>query len=241
MEIYLGKKEVYGNIQEIFYATLTDRIVIKPDIWKDNVRENYTYKEEIVCSKYHSYFVINTSVGVGAKGKNNIDQVHIRFRLVPMDKDISIPEVVGIYPYSISQTAGERTHSERTEKGANVNANANASYRSEIGIDTTIGGGSKFNKNVEDKIDYTLPYHVTIANASGTGNRAMWEFYQEKGMAAVGQFDLKIFFRILNGKPALSWPSDGIIRDLYCMDWNVEVNRQRLVDSIKSILKETGT
>ena len=75
----------------------------------------------------------------------------------------------------------------------------------------------------------------TIANASGTGNHAMWGGYQEKGMAAVGQFDLKIFFRILNGKPALSWPSDGIIRDLYCMDWNVEVNQQTLVNYIKSI------
>jgi hypothetical protein len=69
-----------------------------------------------------------------------------------------------------------------------------------------------------------------IANASGTGNRAIWEFYQEEeGMAAIGQFDLKIFFRIPT-KDIPPWPADGVIRHLYCIDWNVEINRKRLVD-----------
>lgn len=72
-----------------------------------------------------------------------------------------------------------------------------------------------------------------ITNSSGTGNRAIWEFYQEEGMAAIGQFNLAIFFKIriedynrYNDK----FPSTSrIARDLYCVDWNVEINRQRLV------------
>jgi hypothetical protein len=52
-----------------------------------------------------------------------------------------------------------------------------------------------FSKRVEKTKDYFLPYHVVIANASGTGSRAMWKFYQEEGVAAIGQFDLEIYFR----------------------------------------------
>src|SRR4051794_16142709 len=55
----------------------------------------------------------------------------------------------------------------------------------------------------------------------------MWEFYQDEGMAAIGQFDLKIYFRIPKMFP---WPASGIIKDKYCIDWNLEVNHKRLVD-----------
>jgi hypothetical protein len=54
----------------------------------------------------------------------------------------------------------------------------------------------------------------------------MWEFLQEEGMAAIGQFDLKIWFRI----PKISDSPNGIIKHKYCIDSNVEVNRNRLVD-----------
>jgi hypothetical protein len=80
----------------------------------------------------------------------------------------------------------------------------------------------------------SVPYHVIVANASGTGNRGVWEFYQEEGSAAIGQFDLKIFFRITNKNlpdwPENDWPENATIRDLYCVDWNLEVNQKKLVD-----------
>jgi hypothetical protein len=45
-------------------------------------------------------------------------------------------------------------------------------------------GALKWAKSYDELRKYILPYQVTVANASGTGNRAMWEFYQEEGMAA---------------------------------------------------------
>jgi hypothetical protein len=46
-------------------------------------------------------------------------------------------------------------------------------------------------------------------------------------MAAIGQFDLKIYFRI----PRISSSSSNyIIKNKYCIDWNIEVNQRRLID-----------
>jgi hypothetical protein len=48
-------------------------------------------------------------------------------------------------------------------------------------------------------------------------------------VAAIGQYELKIFFRIpTKDHPQLNKNSD--IRDLYRIDWNVEINGKRLVD-----------
>jgi len=220
---------VYGNIQQTFYADLTDRIAIKPSIWEDDKERMYRYKEEVVTPKNFMYFVIKTSVAVGAKGSNNVRRVHIRFRLIPMNPESREPEVVSIYPYSISLLAGERHHREETRKHASLNVGSNVQVPVPPPINIRAGGEAGLDKNFSDESDWKLPYHVTVANASGTGNRAMWEFYQEKGMAAMGQFDLKIFFRIPS-KDLPAWEDDDILKHLYFVDWNVEVNGKRLID-----------
>ena len=86
-----------------------------PDIWAKSGEEEVAgpKEEKVLGPKEYSYFVIKTAVGVGAKGKNNIKRVHIRFRLIPMNKEIRDPEVVSIYPQSISQLAGQRKSFEK--------------------------------------------------------------------------------------------------------------------------------
>jgi hypothetical protein len=119
--------------------------------------------------------------------------------------------------------------SKRTEKGLELKGDVSAKPRV-IVADANTGGGGHLTSLQSNQTDYTLPYHVIIANASGTGTRAIWESYQqEQGMAAIGQFDLKIFFRVPK-KDIEPWPANGVIRDLYCVDWNLEINRKRLVD-----------
>lgn len=224
----------YGNIQQTFYAkpaNLMDLLKPKPTIWsknKDNIENEEEEKIEIVGPENYSYFVINTAVGVGAKGQNNIKRVHIRFRLISMNKEYKDPEVVFIYPHSVSESVGETEITEKFEKIAKITASLAANTPT---LANSFGGklfgGFKYGRYREELRKYILPYHVTIANASGTGSRAMWEFYQEEGMAAIGQFDLKIYFRI----PKISSTSpNGIIKHRYCIDWNVEVNYKRLVD-----------
>jgi len=227
---------VYGNIQQTFYAMLIDsnpsnlkwpsslEWPSNPDIWSKELRQ-----EKVIGPKEYSYFIIKTAVGVGAKGKNDIKRVHIRFRLIPMRKTISDPEVISIYPHSMSQLAGQRKVIKRIEKRLGIGGLVRSKQKFVV-VDANLAGGGKYDKSSNESIDYTLPYNVVIANASGTGNRAMWEFYQEEGMAAIGQFDLKIYFRIPKKDIPRPWPQNGVIRDLYCIDWNVEINRKRLVD-----------
>jgi hypothetical protein len=224
----------YGNIQQTLYAKpaeVTNLLKPKSSIWSknnNNVENDEEEKIEIVGPGNSSYFVINTAVGVGAKGQNSIKRVHIRFRLISMHKRYRDPEVVSIYPHSMSELAGEREITEKFEKMAKIKGMLDANTSSLGGpFGAKLFGGFKFGRYYEDLRKYILPYHVTIANASGTGSRAMWEFYQEEGMAAIGQFDLKIYFRIPE-IPLTS--SNNIIRHIYCVDWNVEVNRKRLVD-----------
>ena len=192
-----SKPPVYGHVPHIFYAGLTDPPLTRPNIWSEKKEEEEKEKIEIVGPKDYRYFVINTAVGVGAKGRNNIKSVHIRFRLIPMNEKIDEPEVVLIYPHSISEPAGQQQVIQDFKKelglGVGVGSNANLFQ----GIANVSGSGKlKFDKSIKKIIDYTLPYHVVVANASGTGNRAVWEFYQEEGSAAIGQFDLKIYFRL---------------------------------------------
>ena len=69
----------------------------------------------------------------------------------------------------------------------------------------------------------TLPNELLIANASGTANRAIWEFYQGDGIEAIGQYNLQIIFRLRSEPPYGKECS-------YCVDWNIEVNRRKLWD-----------
>lgn len=221
----------YGNIQQTFYAKPTDPPKTRPSIWsknKDEPEDDEEEKIDIVGPDDYSYFVINTAVGVGAKGQNNIKRVHIRFRLISMHDNDKDPEVVSIYPHSMSESVGEREITEKFEKLANLVGGLTAKTPTLGGsLGGKLFGGFKYGRYREELRKYILPYHVTIANASGTGSRAMWEFYQEEGMAAIGQFDLKVYFRIPKKSRG---PPNSIIKHKYCIDWNVEVNQKRLVD-----------
>jgi hypothetical protein len=239
---------VYGNIHQTFYAHSTDRIRLNVDMWKEQKESGKEQKEsekekkeseveekwETVKSNEYEYFRITTSVGVGAKGRNNIRRIHVRFRLIPMHEEIHDPEVLSIYPHSISRPAGWINYFEQIRKELEVALQARVDAGGQIGRLRSMFQAMT-GKRVEETRDYSLPYHVVIANASGTGNRAMWEFYQKEGMAAIGQFDLEIYFRIrsqdfLRLLHKKHRPSNAVIRDLYCVDWNVEVNSERLVD-----------
>jgi hypothetical protein len=227
------KPSVYGHIPQVFFAVL-EKPPPRVDIWDTNANLQEKEKgeekgEKIVGPKGYLYFVINASVGAGAKGRNNINSVHIRFRLIPMKKEISEPEVVHMYPRTMSQLAGTREVTEDVEKQVAAGAKGDISVPSP-GVIAKIFGGGSYWKSLQEKMNYKLPYHVVTANASGTGNRAIWEFYQERGMAAVGQFDLKIYFRIPETDLPQDWVNNEVFKRYYCIDWNVEINRKRLVD-----------
>ena len=70
-------------------------------MWKKDKPET-----KISSPKDCTYFSLNTMVGVGAKGQNNIKSVHIRFVLIPMNDALPEPEVVSIVPTNISRTVG---------------------------------------------------------------------------------------------------------------------------------------
>ena len=211
-----------GISNQTFYALLRDPPVTKPDLWKERKTGEAEIEEPITGRKDHVYFVINTAVGVGGKGMDRVKMVHIRFRLIPMSPYIRDPEVISIYPHSISERAGLIKISEETEKALAASGKSPSGFWAGLSI--------MFGKKLKKSKDYARPYHVIVANASGTGNRALWEFYQEEGMAAIGCFDLKIYFRILKKDLPPNWEKYDIIRDRYCIDWNVEVNGRRLRD-----------
>jgi hypothetical protein len=169
-------------------------------------------------------------VGVGAKGQNNIKSVHIRFVLMPMEDDLPAPEVVSIHLTNISKPVGwitetQRYENERSTGGGGVKASGGygsmfAGFRGVIGAGFRKGFSSS--KIKESK----LPNELLIANASGTANRAIWEFYRGDGIEAIGQYNLEIIFR-LRGE------DDKPPYGKYCcysVDWNVEVNRRKLWD-----------
>jgi hypothetical protein len=149
-----------------------------PDIWGKLGQEKVVEpgEEEVLGPKEYSYFEIKTAVGVGAKGKNNIKRVHIRFRLIPMNNTIRDPEVISIYPHSISQLAGQRKVSKMTEKRLELKGGAGTK---QLIVDANASAEGTLGESSSESTDYSLPYHVVIANASGTGSRAMWEFYQQ--------------------------------------------------------------
>jgi hypothetical protein len=109
------------------------------------------------------------------------------------------------------------------ERSAGGGVKASGGYGSTVSrVGASIGAG--FRKQfLSSKIkESTLPNEVLIANASGTTNRAIWEFYRGDGIEAIGQYNLKIIFR-LRESPQYEE------RFCYCADWNVEVNGRKLM------------
>ena len=151
-----------------------------------------------------TYFSLNTMVGVGAKGLNNIKSVHIRFVLMPMRKGLPEPEVVKIIPTNISRPVGEIKEMQKYENEKNVGGGLNASggYGSIIArIGAGIGAGFKKQSSSSKIKESTLPNELLITNASGTANRAIWEFYRGDGIEAIGQYNLQIIFRLIGNLP----------------------------------------
>jgi len=143
-----------------------------------------------------------------------------------MRRGLSEPEVVSIRPTNISRTVGEIKEMQKyeNERSAGGGVKASGGYGSTVaGI--TGGIGARFRKQfLSSKIkESTLPNELLIANASGTANRAIWEFYRGDGIEAIGQYNLEIIFR-LQGRPPYKE------RFCYCVDWNIEVNGRKLWD-----------
>lgn len=212
---------VYGSIEHTFYAFKINKPPLIPNMWNKDKPEI-----QISSPKDCTYFSLNTVVGVGAKGQNNIKIVHIRFVLMPMKLDSPEPEVVSIFPTNISRTVGEIKEMQKyeNERSASGGVKASGGYGSRIArFGARFGAGFR-KQSLSSKIkESTLPNELLIANASGTANRAIWEFYQGDGIEAIGQYNLQIIFR-LRGQPHYKKEC------CYCVDWNVEVNRRKLWD-----------
>lgn len=232
------KPSVYGNIDHIFYGKLINQEE-RPeliDIWTPEKNKLIDTDRKIIDGiniprikgpEDYSYFVINTSVGIGVKGQNEIKRVHIRFRLISMHENILDPVVVSIYPRSMSEIVGKTDFSDLKQKEAQFESAIDKSFIYFI-LKLLFRGKMKISSSKSMNTQYSLPYHMITANASGTGSRAMWEFYRGNGYSAIGQYDLKIFFRIPNKD--FSFSNKKVIKNLYCVDWNVEINGRRLID-----------
>jgi hypothetical protein len=152
-----------------------------------------------------TYFSLNTMVGVGAKGQNNIKSVHIRFVLMPMEDDLPAPEVVSIHPTNISKPVGWITETQRYENEWSTGGGVKASggYGSMFaGFRGVIGAGFRKGFSSSKIKESNLPNELLIANASGTANRAIWEFYRGDGIEAIRQYNLEIIFRLKNKSPS---------------------------------------
>jgi hypothetical protein len=101
-EILLFEKpHVYDTIEHTFYAV---HMIVPPSIPKLSDIVIPTLLD--IGDKDFTYFAITTSVGVGAKGQHNLNNVHIRFILMPMDNNIPEPEVILILPTNKSRIVG---------------------------------------------------------------------------------------------------------------------------------------
>ena len=171
-------------------------------------------------------------VGVGAKGQNNIKSVHIRFVLMPMEDGLPAAEVMSISPTNISKPVGWITERQKyeNERSASGGVKASGGYGSIFArIGAVFGAGFRRQISSSKIKESTLPNELLIANASGTANRAIWEFYRGDGIEAIGQYNLQIIFRLKNKPPSDEKKYDEKIC-CYCVDWNVEVNRRKLWD-----------
>lgn len=224
------KKEpkVYGTIENTFYAVRLDP--------SNTILKNLEFD-----TNHSTYFSIMTKVGVGVKGKENIKKTHIRFRIMPMNSDCPYPEIVLISPTDklrqVGTIQGNIEASIVSTRGFRVGGKVNIPFMvPSTPVQFSAGGegniGSERAKSSVEKTIYEYPYWIQIANASGVGNLANWEFYQGKPMEAkggepTGQYNLEIVLRIRKRKQ-LGDLKEGI--GSYCIDWNVEVNGRKLVD-----------
>ena len=171
-------------------------------------------------------------VGVGAKGQNNIKSVHIRFVLMPMEDGLPAAEVMSISPTNISKPVGWITERQKyeNERSASGGVKASGGYGSIFArIGAVFGAGFRRQFSSSKIKESTLPNELLIANASGTANRAIWEFYRGDGIEAIGQYNLQIIFRLKNKPPSDEKKCDEKIC-CYYVNWNVEVNRRKLWD-----------
>jgi len=94
-----------------------------------------------------------------------------------------------------------------------------------INIDANLSAKKTKKVLLSESTTYELDKNIQIANASGVGNIANWEFYHKQGAEAVGQYNLEIIFRTLVDIGSIK------TREVYyCVDWNVEINGKKLVD-----------
>jgi hypothetical protein len=214
------KPQVYGTIEHTFYAYKIDFSspalnVIIPSVLDGSSDQNL-----------FTYFGLVTRVGVGAKGQNNIKNVHIRFRLMPLNKKLPEPEVIQIYPSTKSRRIGKTKGVIQKNRGHAITAEAG--IKAQAPLLQGIGGGVSASANYDNKnlmsemTEYELEKEIIISNASGVASRAIWEFYQGQGIAAIGQYNLEIIFRIPRYRKEYA--------NEYCIDWNVEVNGRKLLD-----------
>jgi hypothetical protein len=225
--------DVYGTIETTFYALQIDDSTLVLQAMLNTLIPNVMDIDS--DSKHFTYYAIMTKVGTGVKGKHedNIKTVHIRFRFIPTDKDIPEPEIILIAPRTESRKVGaskfilQATSEQNYGIGANIGAKANFPLGPIIQTVVNIDAhGNKTKKVVlSESTMYELDKNIKIANASGVGNIANWEFYHKQGAEAVGQYNLEIIFRTL-----LDIRSIKTRKVYYCVDWNIEINGKKLVD-----------
>ena len=189
--------KVYGTIENTFYAVRLDP--------SNTLLENSEFN-----TNHSTYFSIMTKVGVGVKGKENIRKTHIRFRIIPMKSDCPYPEIVLISPTDklrqVGTIQGNIEASIVSTRGFRVGGKVNTPLPipfqlMQFSADAEGNIGSERAKSSVEKTIYEYPYWIQIANASGVGNLANWEFYQGKPMEAkgrepTGQYNLEIVLRI---------------------------------------------
>jgi hypothetical protein len=208
---------VYGSIEHTFYAFEDNSPIKVPDFWNPEKEEN-----TLPIWEGYTYFTLNTMVGVGAKGRNNIKNVHIRFTILSMNKKVPEAEVVSIYPNNISKKIGEVKQMRKIESELRAEGKLDANPVLGFFIKPFISLSGKKEITKAQTTEASFAYEILVANASGTANRAIWEFYRGESVTAIGQYNLKIRFRIKD--PAI------YDKGSYCIDWNVEVNGRKLRD-----------
>ena len=160
-------------------------------------------------------------VGVGAKGRNNLKSVHIRLAILSMDQKASQSEIVSISPHNLAKEIGQVKQCGRLKVNLEAEGKMDGNPMFSI-IKILFNLSGKKASTTTRTTESSYPYEVLIANASGTANRAIWEFYRGESIGAIGQYNLQIKFRIKN--PLI------YNKICYCIDWNVEVNGRRLRD-----------
>lgn len=219
----------YGSIEHVFYAFRRNEPPKIADMWYESESQSYRLD---MAPRNCMYFTLDTMVGVGAKGLDNIKSVHIRFALLNVDENIPEPEVVAIRPTNISIPVGESHYTEEEKSETAFKAGGGAS--SEMlpmtvpGVSAEASAQMNKSRSLSRITKYKLDKRILIANASGVANRAIWEFYRDKeAREAIGQYNLEIIFRIPKpDKDTTKEDQNG----KYYVDWNVEVNGRRLRD-----------